>query len=108
MTMISIMTISDLAPVSLVAPGVKALEEVGAGMTTLTTIGTMMTIGVVKLQRHLVPVEGGMTMATMILMTIGMTMIAMIMTMIGKLRTVVEADGADRWLIGGPICGIKR
>ncbi len=104
MTMISIMTISDLAPVSLVAPGVKALEEVGAGMTTLTTIGTMMT----KLQRHLVAVEGGMTMATMILMTIGMTMIAMIMTMVGKLRTVVEAAGADRWLIGGPICGIKR
>ena len=65
--MISTMTILDSAPVS----QAQALEEVGAGMTTLTTIGTMimMMIGVVERQRHLVVAEGGMTMATNMMMT---------------------------------------
>ena len=102
--MISTMTISDLASVSLVV----AQEEVRLGMTTLTTIGTMMMIGEVQRQRRLEVTKGGMTIGMMI----GMMMMMIGMMMIGKpchkaSRTVVEVAGADRWLIGGPICGIK-
>ncbi len=98
--MISTTTISDLASVPLVV----AQEEVRLGMTTLTTIGTTMMIGEVQRQRRLVVTKGGMTIAMMI----GMMMMMIGMMMIDKAsRTVVEVDGADRWLIGGPICGIK-
>ena len=74
-------------------------------MTTIhTMIDTMMMTG--EVHRHLVVEECGMTIVTMI------DMIIRTMMMIWKLphkasRMVVGVGGVDRWLVGGPVCGIK-